>query len=187
MKKCHFIWLIAGKDGRLHRSWWPLEKSRHMLQPITGDRGAISYSRVRSVRMCIEISTHPAHHPPRSYWPFAGSFGTRPINSSVFASPDDAAGQRNTSTLGCRAALTRARGSQLPRDSITAYQHRTNWTTRSPFDQLKSYKGTQREKECVGRWDRKGQREATDRRGTIDRLAYVPRFNQSLLKTLSPA
>lgn len=38
-----------------------------MLRLITGDRGAIGYSRARSVhvhpRMCIEISTRPARHP----------------------------------------------------------------------------------------------------------------------------
>jgi len=123
-----------------------------MLQLIIGDRGAISFRAESShVPSLVHRDKYASGPSPRSYWPFAGSFGTGPINSSVFASPDDAAGQQNKSTLGCRAALTRARGSELPRDSITAYQHRTNWTTRSPFGQLKSYKGTWREKECVGR------------------------------------
>lgn len=49
------------------------------------------------------------------------------------------------------------------------------------FEQQKSQHGEVRGKE------RERKRTKRDHWGTIDRHTYVPRFNQSLLKTLSPA
>lgn len=100
-----------------------------MLPPITGDRGAISYSRALSVRvhprMCIEISTHPAHHPDPIDLSQVPS-GPGRLIQVFLRRPTMRRANETRVPLGCRAALTRARGSQFPRDSITAYQHRTN-------------------------------------------------------------
>lgn len=97
---------------------------------FTGDRGAIRYSCARGVgvhpRMCIEISTHPGRHPDPIDLSQVPSGPGRLIQVFLRRPTMRRAGRRNTSTLGRRAALTRARGSELPRDSITAYQHRTN-------------------------------------------------------------
>lgn len=187
------ILLIVGcvrEDSKLHRRQF--EESRHMLGPtMVRDRLSHLANSALAPLSHVHRDKCASSPPTRSYWPFAGSFGTwgrliqvflhRPVRPTEHEYPafvaltrwQEGVGSRGTALQRISTAQTERLGLSLPLLPLPF-----NWDATRVRSGRRNAKRAER--------DRSERKRRDDQGGVfIDRLAYVPRFNQSLLKTLS--